>query len=101
MLDTNIQKNIYLHLDAHAIENLDIFEANVQGNNPAEGSLMNFIDYTSSSFGRRMLKRWLTYPLKDMNQIEQRQEAIEDLMKLPGVIDSFSKRLRKFGDIER
>jgi len=48
LLDTNIQKETYLHLDANAIENLDIFESNVQGKNPQEGSLMSCIDYTSS-----------------------------------------------------
>ncbi|KAL4460959.1 hypothetical protein ABPG74_016431 [Tetrahymena malaccensis] len=101
LLDSTVQKNTFLHLDAHAIENLDIFEVNLQNRVTSEGSLMSFIDYTKTQFGRRMLKRWLSYPLKSIQQIEQRQEAIEDLMKIEDVIDQFDKKLSKLGDVER
>lgn len=66
LLDSNAQKSNSLHLDAHAIENLDIFEVNAQTTVKNEGSLMSFIDYTRTQFGRRMLKRWLAYPLKSV-----------------------------------
>ncbi|EAS01389.2 DNA mismatch repair MutS family DNA-binding domain protein (macronuclear) [Tetrahymena thermophila SB210] len=101
LLDSTVQKNTFLHLDAHAIENLDIFEVNLQNRVTSEGSLMSFIDYTKTQFGKRMLKRWLSYPLKSIQQIEQRQEAIEDLMKIEDVIEQFDKKLSKLGDVER
>lgn len=70
LLDSSVQKANSLYLDAHAIENLDIFEVNMQGRVTSEGSLMSFIDHTKTPFGRRMLKRWLGAPLRNTFQIE-------------------------------
>lgn len=46
-----------MHMDAHALENLDIFEAKQANSKFGEkGSLIEYIDYTASQFGKRKLK---------------------------------------------
>jgi DNA mismatch repair protein MSH6 len=47
-----------------------------------EGSLLNFLDYCSTPFGKRLLRRWIVAPLMDVSQINRRLDAIEDLIKV-------------------
>ncbi len=56
-------------LDSQALQNLEILEANLNPQNPVDGSLFDFIDKTSTPFGKRMLKTWLCAPLTDVRQI--------------------------------
>jgi DNA mismatch repair ATPase MutS len=65
-------------LDSQALEHLQIIQA---GSGVLEGSLFHYIDHCRTSFGRRMLKRWLISPLANVEKIIDRQDAIEDLIK--------------------
>jgi DNA mismatch repair ATPase MutS len=40
---------------------------------------MSFIDYTSTPYGRRLLRKWLAMPLTDSLEINSRLDSIEDL----------------------
>ncbi|MEE8374259.1 MAG: DNA mismatch repair protein MutS, partial [Dehalococcoidia bacterium] len=87
----------YMILDAQTRRNLEMFQSSRLG--LTSGSLLSVIDLTRTPMGSRLLKRWLGQPLLDVQQLEQRQEAVACLetarrMEVTGV-------LGKLGDVER
>ena len=90
-------------IDAQAIEHLDIlppyFGSKVR---KVDGSLFTFLSQgCSTAFGKRMLKRWTVSPLYDVAQIEQRQDAVSDLVQNKPLHELISAALGKIPDIER
>ncbi len=94
-----IEENEYLKLDSTAIKNLEIFRT-ISGNK-GKGSLINILDNTITSQGSRMLKQWLTRPLKDREKINSRLNCVEKLYDNTIVTKSIRKNLRNVRDIER
>lgn len=72
------QSTDYLQLDAATQRHLELFE-NYQGGR--ENSLLAVLDYTACAMGSRLLKRWLGRPLNQHKLIEQRQEAVSELVE--------------------
>jgi len=64
-------------LDSQALQHLEIIEA---ADGKLEGSLLHYVDHCSTSFGRRQIKKWLMAPLLDTEQINERLDAVHDLM---------------------
>lgn len=64
-------------------------------------SLMQTIDHTLSSPGRRKFKDWLYRPLKSKEGILQRQEAVTLLKDNPQARQGLGKLLRNTPDIEK
>jgi len=93
----NITK--YMALDISARRNLELLER--MRDKGKRGTLLWVLDKTSTSMGGRLLRRWISDPLIDVNEINARLEAVKELksnMILRGdVIDS----LKKIFDIER
>lgn len=63
--------------------------------------MFNFLDHTKTDFGRRLLKKWLLAPLIDINRINDRLDAIDDLNSNKVLLDEFRKNLSKMPDLER
>ena len=61
-------------LDATALAAIEVVET-LEGR--YEGSLLSFLDHTSTPMGFRLLRQWLCAPLYDLEDIQQRQEAVE------------------------
>ena len=66
-------------------------ENEIGGKNKKENfnSLIELIDNTSTPFGRRLLRKWLSAPLTDINLIKARQEAVNDLLYNFDVVKAF------------
>lgn len=78
---TNItleQNDDYLQLDASTQKHLELFE-NYQGER--ENSLLAVLDRTACVMGSRLLKRWLGRPLSQPALIQQRQQAVGELLE--------------------
>ncbi|ASQ45350.1 DNA mismatch repair protein MutS [Legionella clemsonensis] len=71
------QSTDYLQLDAATQRHLELFE-NYQGGR--ENSLLAVLDHTACAMGSRLLKRWLGKPLNQYECIEQRQQAVSELI---------------------
>ncbi|MBA2651892.1 MAG: DNA mismatch repair protein MutS [Tatlockia sp.] len=97
---TNItleQNEDYLQLDASTQRHLELFE-NYQGSR--ENSLLAVLDHTACAMGSRLLKRWLGRPLRQASLIQQRQQAVAEL--IANQQDNLlSPLLRQVCDIER
>jgi len=66
-----------------------------------KGSLFHFLNKTKTSMGARLLKKYLNEPLLQIEQIEKRQEAIEELLKNKSNLDILEKILENFCDLSR
>jgi len=84
-------------LDATSHRNLEI-DTNLLGG-PLH-TLAWVMDKTSTAMGSRLLRRWLNRPLRDQQQINDRQNAVKALLN-EYYYENIQEQLKKFGDIER
>ncbi len=87
----------YLVLDETTQRNLELFETS-RGSGT---SLFRVLDRTATSMGRRRLRQWLNYPLRDVEAIRRRQEAVEELKERPFEREGLKELLKGMVDLER
>src|SRR3954468_3213663 len=66
-----------------------------------EGSLLGVLDRTVTCLGARMLADWLTAPLTDVNAINGRIDAVDELVNNPALVKEVRECLRQIYDIQR
>ena len=88
-----------LILDAITVTNLEIFRNLRDGRR--KGSLLWVVDRTATAAGGRLLKEWLQRPLRDPDRIENRQEAVEELLESSQKRAGLKDLLAQVGDPER
>ncbi|MDR2785412.1 MAG: DNA mismatch repair protein MutS [Treponema sp.] len=64
-------------------------------------SLLEVMDETCGSMGRRLLKRRILHPLRDRKRINARLDMVETLYRDQGALSSFRTLLGKCPDLER
>lgn len=89
----------YMSLDASTKRNLEITFSMQDGNR--EGSLISILDKTETPMGGRLLKKWISAPLRTLEPILHRQESIEELYQLKDVRNKLINELKEVGDLER
>jgi len=89
----------YMSLDASTKRNLEITFSMQDGNR--EGSLISILDKTETPMGGRLLKKWISAPLRTLEPILHRQESIEELYQLKDVRNKLISELKEVGDLER
>jgi DNA mismatch repair protein MSH3 len=65
-------------LNANTIANLEIFRN--QSDFKAHHSLFSILDHTKTSFGQRLLRRWVAKPLLQRDQLQERIDAVDDIL---------------------
>jgi DNA mismatch repair protein MSH6 len=88
-----------LVLDGQTLLNLEIFENTFDGTD--KGTLFNLINHCETPFGKRQFKRWVCHPLRSAVAIIDRQDAVEDLNGIKGVVDNLQSMFKKLPDLER
>ena len=89
----------FMVLDAATRRNLELTQSTRQGS--LKGSLLWVLDRTSTPMGGRLLRRWLSEPLLDIDRLRARQEAIEELVGNTIVRAKLAKLLGRCADLER
>ena len=89
----------YVVIDASTRKNLELTETLREKNK--YGSLLWAIDKTKTNMGARLLKSWICQPLKNINEITQRQNIIEELISKQEVRNNLTDLLSKTYDIQR
>jgi len=84
-------------IDAATRRNLEIVEA---ASGRRQHSLAGLLDSTATPMGGRLLRRWLSRPLRNQDEVRARHAAIACLLDR-NLIDPLQERLREIGDIER
>ncbi len=86
-------------LDSATYKNLELVK-NLQ-DGTTKGTILSVIDKTVTSLGSRQLKKWLKKPLLDVNRINKRLDAIEELNKNIIVREEIRDIFKEVFDIER
>jgi DNA mismatch repair protein MutS len=89
----------YLGLDEASQRNLELM-CN-QRDNDVRFSLLEVMDETRTSMGRRLLKRRILHPLRDLQKINSRLDMLEDLYRDQGRLSLLRDKLGKTPDLER
>ena len=86
-------------LDAVSFRNLEIV-ANLRSGTAA-GSLFDAVDMTITPMGKRLLKKWLSYPLLAKAEIERRLDGVEEFSQNLIGRSEIRKKLKYFADLAR
>ncbi|RYD02443.1 hypothetical protein N752_24240 [Desulforamulus aquiferis] len=89
----------FLVLDSIARRNLEITKSLRDGSK--QGSLLWVLDATKTAMGGRMLKTWLDQPLVELDEINRRLDAVEELNNSVMLREEMSNALNKIYDLER
>ena len=87
----------FLWMDRFTIRNLELLPGAAEESH----SLLKVTDNTVSPMGARMLKRWIIFPLKDINKIQERLDAVEYFIREPDLRSKLIHLIRQCGDVER
>ena len=88
-----------LVLDAQTRRNLELCRTQLNGS--LHGSLLWALDRTATAMGGRCLRRWIEAPLVEREAIQQRQDAVSELVEHRPLRQSLRRLLRPMGDLER
>ena len=94
---TKIEENNYVRLDKFTVRSLELIYPMNEGGK----SLMDIIDRTLSPMGARMLRRWILFPLKNVEAIQKRLEIVELLFKDTDLRETLEENIASIGDLER
>lgn len=89
----------FLSLDINTARNLELLYTN--RDKSKYGSLLWAIDRVKTNMGARLLKKWITQPLKDTAKINKRLDAVEELLANQREASKLSQALSNIYDIER
>ncbi len=89
----------FVLMDAGTRRNLELLETVRE--KKKFGSLLWAIDKTKTNMGARLLKKWISQPLKSIDEIQMRQEAVEILIQSPDLRLELSGLLERVTDIQR
>ena len=89
----------YMSLDINARRNLELTEK--LRDKSKKGTLLWVLDKTATSMGGRLLRRWLSDPLIDVTEINNRLEAVKEFKDDLMLRGELSASLKGVYDIER
>ncbi|MGB8218242.1 MAG: DNA mismatch repair protein MutS [Candidatus Methanoperedens sp.] len=91
-------ENEFMVLDSITLRNLEIIQS-IRGE--GTGSLLSVIDRTKTPMGGRMLRKWLLQPLISVNRINERLDAVDEIIKKTLMRYDLRQALLGIRDIER
>ena len=92
-----IDRDTFVWLDKFTIRNLELFGSEHSG----AKSLLTVLDSTRTSMGARLLKRWVSLPLRKLSDIQARHDVVQTLVEQPDMLDECGSVLTSMCDLER
>ena len=89
----------FMLIDSSSRRNLELVETLRE--KQKRGSLLWVLDKTKTAMGARMMRSFVEQPLVDVEEIEKRQDAIEELNNKPMIRDEIREYLQPVYDLER
>lgn len=89
----------YMMIDSSSRKNLELTETIREGKK--RGSLLWVLDKTMTAMGGRMLRKWIEQPLLDVDEINKRLDAVEELKEKFMVRNEIMELLKRVYDMER
>lgn len=94
---SRIDEGQYVRLDNFTFHSLEL----LQSMNNGGCSLMQVLDKTTTPMGARLLRHYISFPLKDVDQISQRQRIVGELYANNDLRNGLKPLLSEMGDVER
>ena len=89
----------YMLIDHRAGENLELLRNTIDRS--TRFTLYSTINYTVTPMGARLLKNWISYPLIDIEAINERLDGVEELLGSYLEMEKIRDCLKNIGDFER
>lgn len=89
----------YIVLDNSTKRNLEIISSISEGSRL--GTLVSILDKTETAMGARLLKNWITRPLKRLEQINKRLECVAEFYENKKLRKNLLSLFKNIGDLER
>ena len=89
----------YMTLDSIAVKNLELVRSNAE--NKKYGSLLWLLDKTKTGMGARLLHQTVLSPLKNIDEINERLDGVEELVNSSVGRISLAETLCEVRDVER
>jgi len=89
----------YLILDSTSFRNLEIMKNLRTESN--RGSLFAAVDFSVTPMGKRLLKKWISYPLIEKSEIDKRLDGIDEFLQNLITRSEVRKILKNFGDLAK
>ena len=87
----------YVLLDVATQTNLEL----VESRNARDTSLLAVLDRTLTPMGGRKLRDWILQPLRNLVELQRRQQMVVDLLQEPDLLAAIRSELKSIRDIER
>ncbi len=94
---SRIDEGRFVWLDKFTIRNLEL----IQPLAPGGFTLLDVVDKTDSPMGARLMRRWITLPLKDKKSINKRFDIVGFLFNNREVRQELQVEFKRIGDLER
>ena len=94
---SRIERDRYVWVDRFTIANLELFPSGDRSGR----SLIETIDRTTTPMAGRMLRHWVTMPLKERALIEERLATVEIFKEDEELSEAVADTLSMIGDLER
>lgn len=94
-----IRQQQFLSLDERTFRHLELLK-NLNGSG-RRGTLFWVLNQTQTAMGARRLAKWIRHPLLEKERIEERFDALQELMDHPDTLSLLQEHLRGIQDIER
>jgi len=88
-----------MHVDAMTLRNLEILTP--LSPDQKNATLLSVMDHTMTAMGSRLLRQWLVRPLVDVDAINERLDAVEEITKEVKLRLEFQHTLKGMPDLER
>lgn len=94
---SRIDEDGYVWLDGFTMRNLELLDSSgVEGK-----SLASILDKTQTPMGARLLKRWISLPLYNIEKIQERLDLVEFFVNENQLNNEIKTILSQIGDMER
>ena len=97
---TSLQKiasNDFVGVDRFTTRNLELLYSTAIGGI----ALIDVIDHTATAMGGRLLRNWVSFPLKSIEKIQERHAVVKAYIATENTTLQLRHHLKKMGDIER
>jgi DNA mismatch repair protein MutS len=87
----------FVLLDSATQVNLEL----VESRGARDASLLGVLDHSITPMGARKMRAWILQPLRNLTELQRRQQSIADLLQEPDLLASIRAELKSIRDIER
>lgn len=93
------QRDHHMVVDQNSLRSLEIDQTLRDAS--TDGSLVHVLQQCTTSMGKRMLRQWLCYPLRNLPEIQRRQRMVGALVDDPTLLEALQNALKHVHDVPR